>query len=157
MEKILKEIIWKAPEFKYYPKSVAWYGLSAAISVLLILFAVWQKNLLFGIFVIIAELTLISWANRQPKTLEFKIDKKGVAIGQIKFYQYEELTGFHIHDDLRGGLELILKTKSKLNPYVRINIIDKDIPEMKSFLKQFIPEIEYKESLSEDINRIIKF
>lgn len=152
-----KEFIWKAPEFKYYAKSASWYWLSFLVVGILILFAIWQKNLLFIIFIIIAEIAVIIWAKRSPQDIEFKIDKNGIRIGEIKFYPYEDLIGFHIKENPGDASELILKTKSRLHPYIKITILDKDIPEMKDYLKEFLPEIEYEESLSDGIARIIGF
>ncbi len=156
MSSLPPEIIWKAPEFKYYAKGVGWYGVSILIAILLVFFAIWQKNFLFALFVAVAELALVSWAKRQPAILEFRINKKGVGIGNVKFYPYEELAGFHVRES-PGDSELVLKAKSRLHPYIKISIFDKDTSEIKDFLKELLPEIEYNESLSDDIVRKIGF
>lgn len=152
-----KEIVWNAPEFQYRYKDASWYLLSVAITVILVLLAIWQKNILFAIFVIIAELTIIHWAKRVPKILEFKISNRGVGIGKIKFYPYEELIGFHIRDNQDGAEELILATKSKINPFIKISIPNQDIPEMKELLKKFLNEVEYEESVIDVFIRMIGF
>ncbi len=152
-----KEIIWQAPEFKYQSKDISWYWLSIIAASILTLISLWQKNLLFAIFIIIAETMLIILAKEFPKNLQFKLDKKGIYIGKIKSYQYEELAGFHIIEDMDKTGELILKTKNKLHPYIKILIVDKDIPEIKTFIKNHLEEINYEESLSDGISRIIGF
>ncbi len=151
-----QEIIWRAPEFKYYAKGIGWYATSIFISALLVIFAIWQKNLLFVLFVLIAEASLIFWAKRPPLFLEFRINKKGVGIGDIKFYPYEELVGFCVKES-PGDSELVLKTKSRLHPYIKISILDKDAQEIKDYLEEFLSEEEYQESLSDDIVRKIGF
>lgn len=152
-----KEIIWHAPEFKYQSKDISWYWLSIIAASILTLVSLWQKNLLFAIFIIIAETMLVIWAKELPKNLQFKLDKKGVHIGRIKSYNYEELSGFHIIEDEDKTGELILKTKNKLHPYIKILIASKDIPEIKEFLKNHLEEIDYEESLSDGISRMIGF
>jgi len=108
MDTKLKEITWHAPEFKYRYKDISWYWLSFAVAGVLILLSLWQKNLLFIIFIIIAESMIIIWANRFPKELRFKLDKKGVYIDKINFYPYEELDGFHILENEDEDSDLIL-------------------------------------------------
>lgn len=162
-----KEIIWTAPEFEYHQKEVSWYWLSILAAAVIILISLWLKNFLFAIFVVIAEIVLISWAKRQPKNIKFKISEKGLFIGETKFYEYKELKGFFLREGLgtkpvrlpgQGPEgELILKTNFKIEPYIKIFVFNKDIPEIKSFLKNHLEEIEYTESLHEAISKIIKF
>lgn len=156
MEEI-KEIIWYAPEFRYHPKTASWYWLSLLAAAALLLIALWQKNLLFLLFVAVAEATLIHWAKRQPRMLKFKISQNGIFAGETRFYPYEELEGFHILDEAGGFGELILKTKYKLNAYVRLEIADKDAEEIREQLKKVLNEIEYEESFSDSIGKIIGF
>ena len=156
MDETPKEILWQAPEFKYQYKDISWYWLSIIIAAILILLAIWQKNMLFAIFIIIAETMVILWAKESPKILKFKLDKKGIHIDKIKFYDYENLSGFHIIEEDGFG-ELILRTKSKLHPYIKILIKNGDIPKIKEFLKNYMDEIEYKESLTDHIEKMIGF
>ena len=105
---------------------------------------------------------MIYWAKRPPQTLDFKIDRRGVAIGDIKFYPYEELSGFCVQelsggDDSPAGTELVLKTKTKIHPFVKINLPKKYAETVRSFLKKFVEEIEYEDSVSDAIDRIIGF
>ena len=109
------EITWYAPEFKYHHKELGWYWLSIIGSGVLFLISLWQKNLLFGIFVIIAELMVIIWAKEFPKNIRFKLSGKGLEIGKMKSYSYEELDGFHIHEEDEDGFsELIFKCDAVL-------------------------------------------
>lgn len=157
-----KEIIWVASEYNFYRKSAGWYLLSLLISGAVFLLALWQKNLFFAIFVVIAEIILIHWARRLPQTLDFKINNKGVAVGDIKFYPYEELSGFCVQEfsddaDSPISAELVLKTKTKINPFVKINLPKKNISAVKGLLKKFTEEIEYKDSFSDAVDRLIGF
>ena len=153
----MAEIIWHAPEFKYHDKDLHWYWLSIIGAGILFLIALWQRNFLFGIFVIIAELMVIIWAKEFPKNIRFKLNKKGLEIGKINFYSYEELAGFHIHEEEGEFLELILKTNKRFHPYLKVLVDKDDSEEIKNFLKNHLPEIEYEEPVSEVISRIIGF
>lgn len=161
METQHKEIIWHAPEFKYNHKDISWYWLSIIASSLIFLIALWQKNLLFALFIVIAEVMLIIFAKELPKTRIFRLDSEGLHISAsdhkpLKSFSYNDMRGFHIHE---GGdfCELILKTKNKIHPHVKIMISQREIPEIKGYLKKHIEEVEYEESLSDHIEKIIRF
>ena len=154
---MLKEIIWQAPEFKYRDKDISWYWMTIIIASLLVLISLWQRNFLFAIFTIIAEIMLMFWANEFPKDLQFKIDKNGIHIGKIKSYSYEEISGFHIIEGEDGAGELILKTKNKIHPYIKILLANEDTQKVKDYLKPHLSEMDYEESLSDIIFRIVGF
>lgn len=157
MDKGEKSISWRAPEFLYQPKGASWYWMSIGLTVILFLIALWQRNLLFGIFIILAETMVIFWARESPKDLQFTIDEHGLHLDKIKSYAYEHLSGFHLHEGSEGIGELIIKTRNKLHPYLRILLLNDDMQPVRDFLKNHIEEIEYEEPLSENIARIIGF
>lgn len=162
-EKKIPAFVWQAPEFEYRPKDVSWYWLSLIVGIILIALAVWQKNFLFMIFVIIAWLVITVMANRFPAVWEFKIDEKGINIAlpkeksNGKFYPYAEIEGFDIHFGGEDYKELILKTKSKLSPYLKINIHVADEEKIKDFLLKILPQEEYNQSLVDSFLKLIRF
>lgn len=68
---------WEAPEFEHREKDISWYWISIIVATLIIAFAVWQKNFLFGFFIVIAEILFVLWGNEKPRTVEFRITNKG--------------------------------------------------------------------------------
>jgi hypothetical protein len=151
------EFKWKAPEFKYYYKERSWYWLAGIFFGILFLIALYQKSIVIAIFWIIAGTTVMMWAKRLPKTIEFKITNDGVHFGKIRFFPYEELTGFAVKKDNEEAGELILKTTSKINPIVKINMFMQDETDIKDILKNFIDEVEYEESFFDVISDKIGF
>ena len=75
------EIQWHAPEFEYRAKTMSWYWLSILLAVVILALAVWQKNFLFGIFVIVAEILILVWANREPRTLRAYFEELAAGAG----------------------------------------------------------------------------
>ncbi|OGY63995.1 MAG: hypothetical protein A3I89_00095 [Candidatus Harrisonbacteria bacterium RIFCSPLOWO2_02_FULL_41_11] len=154
------EIIWEAPEFEYRHKSVDWYWASIIAAALIFLLAIFMGNILFAIFVVMAETMLIFWAKQYPENIRFKLDRKGLHLGTMKFYEYEDFEGFHIIE--RAGEDgdagkLIFKTKSKLHPYIKILFAGENASKIKNFLKQYLGEVEYEESLTDGISKMIGF
>lgn len=152
-----KEIIWQAPEYLYREKDVSWYWLSIIITALLVLISLWQRNFLFLVFVVIAEAMILFWAKEYPKNIEFKLDSKGIQIGNIKTYPFDDLEGYHLHEENDYAAELILKTRNRFNPFVKILVSIDDIPAIKEFLQIHLNEVEYDESLHDRISKIIGF
>ena len=75
-----QEIAWEAPEFEYRHKDISWYWISIIVAVVCIGFAAWQKNFLFGFFVLVAEILILAWANQQPAIFNFRLTEKGLFI-----------------------------------------------------------------------------
>jgi hypothetical protein len=149
---VLKEIRWTAPEFEYYEKGPSWYWLAIIATILLIALALWQRNFLFAVFVAIAALVILNLARKQPREIEFKLDQNGLVIDEKKVYPYETLKGFTI-----SGNEIIFQRKSRFSPYFKIFVLEKDKDRVKHFLSQRLPEIEYEESLTDHISRLLRF
>ena len=154
-----KEINWEAPEFEYISKGVGWYWLTIIAAILLVGLALWQGNFLFAIFVVIAVFLVLTWGSHYPRTVEFKVDDNGLAIGEQKFYPYEDLKGFavksgHMDSELA---EIVFIKKNRLSPQTKIFIDNSRLKEVKNFLGQHLPELEYEESLIEHIARLLRF
>lgn len=151
-----KEIVWIAPEFEYRPKDVGWYWMSIIIAAIFILVAIWQKNFLFAIFIIVAEAMMLYWARQLPPHIEFKLDNKGLLLGKNKFHSYEEMSGFSIVEKNKNW-ELIIKTKERIQPFLKISIYEKDSVNIKKLLKERLEEMEFSESIIDHISKIIGF
>ncbi|HDH31692.1 MAG TPA: hypothetical protein ENH26_02880 [Candidatus Wolfebacteria bacterium] len=155
-------ILWQAPEFEHHPKDVLWYLCSIIAAIILIALALWQRNFLFVIFIIIAEIVVISLAGKHPPIWEFKINEKGIEIGQLnkkekKFYSYKELESFDIHSIGEKYKELILKSQSRIKLLFKINIYSKDEEKIKKFLLKFLPQEEIQGSTIDSISKLIRF
>ena len=156
LEKNLERIVWHAPEFEYVHKDIIWYWLSIITASVLFLVAVRQRNLLFALFIVVAEFLLVHWAKEYPKTLRFSITKRGIEIGDLDKYNYEHISGFYVIQHEDHG-ELILKTDLRIHPYVKILLVKEDIADIKTFLKNHIAEMKYEESLTDHFEKMIGF
>lgn len=156
-------VSWQAPEYEHYFKDVSWYWLSLSISIILAAIALWRNNFLFAVFVAVAWLTAVNFANRPPDIWKFRIDKKGIGIELLeggmaeKIYPYDEIAGFDIHSAAGSYRELILKFKSKLSPYLKLNINPEDEEKIEKFLAEFIPKEKYPESLADSMLKLVRF
>ncbi|MEK7481872.1 MAG: hypothetical protein AAB607_00735 [Patescibacteria group bacterium] len=158
------EIIWQTPEYEYQPKDISWRWLSLIAAIILFAFAVWQKNFLFAIFIVIAFLLINYLAGKFPAIWEIKIDEKGIEIKLAnsgegkKFYPMENIESFGVNSSANEEYkELAVKFKSKLAPYFKINFYSKDEEKIKNFLLKFAPEEEISQSAIDSFLKLIGF
>ena len=92
-------VSWTASEFIAHQKTVGWYGILAAATIVFsVLIYILTRDLITSGFVIFGALILGYYASRQPSELHYQIDAKGVLIGD-KSYGYESFRSFSIVDE----------------------------------------------------------
>jgi hypothetical protein len=151
------EISWQAPEFEYRPKSVSWYWISIIISAAIIAFAIWQRNFLFGIFIVIAEVLLIAWGNEMPITMDFVLTENELSIGEAKRYQIKLFENFSVNDLGDDWTELCFIFKTKLRTPLKVLLPKEKIEEARKDLKPILREVEFEPSLLDSLEKIIGF
>jgi hypothetical protein len=142
-----QEIIsWRAAEYEHTEKEAGWYWLVGAISFVLIVVAFWQKNFFFAVFIVIAVGMVMFFSRRKPEVVDFSITDTGINIGELSLY-FENLDSFSIRSRPGHLDEIVLKKKTTVNPFVRIPIDSRMVEKAGEFLRNHLPEVEYKESL----------
>lgn len=144
-------ITWQAPEFEYNSKT-EWWFLGVAISACILgLIALWQKNFLFLIFVVIAAIVVIAWGKEHPKLIDFSLDDKQLRVGH-QLYELKSFGAFAIKERA-----LQFKNKARLRPFFNISAPKDRVEEIKSHLLKFLPEMDYNESLVDLFSKILRF
>lgn len=154
------EISWEAPEFEYREKSISWYWISMFFAAILLAVAIWQRNFLFGVFVVIAEILLIGLGSKKPAMTKFKLTNKGLVIGDQQLYEFKNLKGFGVNPELEGESEwstIILQSNSLIQPSIKIYLPKNKVIEAQKFLSAFLPQVEYKESAVDIFEKLIRF
>lgn len=156
METFLLE--WSAPEYEHRPKSSFWYWGSIIIAVLILGVAVWQKNFLFAAFIVLAEILVLTWGERPPRTLSFVLTEKGLTIGEDKFYPLGNFKGFSLdresHDEWAG---IILFFESHLRPSILVHAPHSETEEIAQALRKKIKELPWEPTLLDSLERFMKF
>ncbi len=154
-----KIIEWEAPEFDYIEKEPFWYLTGAIAALALFAVAIYQRNLLFVIFIIVASFLVYVLSKQKPQTLRFKINENGVKVGSYKLYTYDDLEGFSILKEIgeAGFDELILKQENRINPFIKIKMPENKTEEVRAFLLNYLDEVENSEGLPDALSRFIKF
>ncbi len=152
------EITWQAPEFEYRDKSILWYWGTILAAVLILGVAIWQKSFLFGSFVVVAEVLILFWGNKQPRMVEFKMTEKGLTVSGGKFYSYADMKSFAVDDDPDSYWKVFFfdfKKKLKLN--LRIMAPAEKLHQIRETIKSVVPLVEMEHSLIDTLERIFHF
>lgn len=152
------DVKWTAPEFEFRPKGVSWYWMSIIVAVVILAAAVWQKNFLFGFFVVIAEILVLVWANNEPRNVEFALNEKGILVGKNKFTAYAELESFSVEDNAEREWPVIfIQFRRKLKPALKIRIPKSSLPEAQKNLAAVLRQDKYEPSLLDALEELIGF
>jgi hypothetical protein len=121
--------------------------------------AIWQKNFLFAIFILIAEILILIWSNEKPKILKFKLNDEGLYIGENKFHNIKEMDAFSSTKSVFPDFwDFKIHFKKYFSLELKLLIPEEFYEEIKSFLLQKnIKEKEYEESFFDIIQRLVKF
>lgn len=154
------DIKWKAPEYLFYPKTASWFYWSIFITLAILAFSIWQSNFLFGFFVVVAEMLILSWANRKPEIIDFALDQKGLTIRGVKPYPYTELKSFgltELEPKESDFVEIILYFKRRLRTAMIILVPKEKSSEIQAALVKKIPKVDADLTIFDALERIIRF
>lgn len=154
----MAEIKWTAPEYEHRPKDVSWFWISIIIAVVLLAAAVWQKNFLFGFFIVVAEMLLLVWGNREPREVGFLLSEKGLTVDGKKFYAWGEIRDWSAEEPGDSGWgDLLLNFNTRLKPDIRVLVPKSRFPEVKNALAEKAPETEREESVVDALQKFLGF
>jgi hypothetical protein len=153
----LFETTWEAPEFQYREKGVSWYWISIIIAAAVIAFAIWERNFLFGIFIVIAEILLIAWGNEAPRTIHFVLTENDLIVGTSKEYQLRLFESFSVDKLDSEWTELFFTFKAKLRTPIKVMVPTAKVDEIRKNLKTILREVEFEPSLLDSLEKIIGF
>lgn len=151
-------VTWQAPEFEYHPKGASWYWGSIAVAVILVAIAAWQANFLFGLFIVIAEILMLVWGNKEPRPITFVLNEKGVFIEDHKSYPIRDIESFSSFEDWSDEWStIILDLKGHFRPSVRIHVPRNRFTEIEHAMNSVIPIVQKEQSLVDILERFLGF
>lgn len=153
------ETTWEAPEFEYREKDVSWYWVSIIAAALIIAFSVWEKDFLFGLFIVIAEMLFIVWGSKVPAVVPFVLTDTEITIGGYKSYLMKEFESWSVDAGGDGAewAEVMLYFRSRLHPPLALIVPEAALAEVRANLKTVLKEIEYQSTLIDSIEKFLRF
>ena len=152
------KIEWSAPEFEYREKDVSWYWLSIIVAVIILSAAVWQKNFIFAIFVVMAEILMLVWAGRKPRDISFSLNEKGLTILGNKFYPYSAIENFSVIEGRSEDYyDISMKLRHGFSQRVIVKTPAKDLAKIESAISRYVEKVEHEDSFLDSLERLIGF
>lgn len=139
------------PEFEYHHKNLLWYLLLVFLSLLFILIGMLTQNYTFiGLIVICAAIVLMK-SRKKPEIVPFAIHDTGFYF-KNKHWDFKEIKSFSIFT-FEDKNYFVFVPESRMKISIKIPIEDPEI--LREKLNNLVTEVEYQESLTEIIIRLI--
>ena len=142
----MPELTWTTLEFEQkdrHPDWVYYAGLAAGIIAAVSFF---YGNIFFGIFAIIAGVTVIIYAFHSPKTLTIAINDAGVSINE-DLIPYASIKQFWLDESGKQD-KLLLLVKTVFMPMTSLPIEGVTAESVRAALTPHVPEVAMRESTS---------
>lgn len=136
-------ISWTASEYIAHHKNIGWYfGLTAATIAASALLWLLTKDFLTSAVVVICGLALGAYAGRQPRTLTYTLDRRGLSIGE-RFLPYEHFKSFAIVPE-GHFTSIVLMPLKRFSPMTTLYYPPEQEDEIVTHLAEFLPLEERK-------------
>ncbi len=138
---------WDSPQHHFDKKTNDWYWILGVIVVGASVLAFYFGNFLFGVFIIIAGLTIGMLSYRETKIISVKITHKGIIFGR-SLYLWTSYKSFWIEDEHVNGPRILLHPIGSVQPIVTIPINEEvDLNDVRDILLEFLEEEFLTESI----------
>ncbi len=145
-EIILEKIEWSAKEYEHKEKSVDFLWTIGLVAILLCGLAIWLKNYLFAVFVLISGASLILLSIKHPKDINFIIETEGISMGKEK-YPWKKVKAFNIKKKENEAM-LILELDKYMLPTCFITLPLELVDKVKDNISKVVEAKEIDESPS---------
>lgn len=150
-------LTWQIPSHEHREHGFNFFVWIIAFMVILLLFSIWQKNFLFGIFVILAAGTLLFLSLQHPDTHEFSLTSSHIIFGNYQEeYSYDELSHFHIQEYSDTDIEIFFAFRNKKHAPIHMRIYKGDKEKIVAILREKkLTQKEIEISLFESVSKIL--
>lgn len=151
------ELSWEAPEYQYREKGVSWYWLSIIAAALIIAFSVWEKNFLFGLFVVLGEILLLVWGSRLPQSISFTLTRERIELQNGRSHSLQDFESVSMDALGDGWMEVLFHPRAKLRTPFKVLFPEERLAELRDFLKTALKEIPYEPTFLDAIEKLLRF
>lgn len=137
------QISWHAPTHIHRERKNDWYWAVGIVTLAIAAVCFMFGQMITGLFVVIAVITLVLHASRPPETIYHEINDRGIVHGDV-FYAFTNLESFWIPHD-PSEKKILLKSRRMFSPLLVIHIEETDPEEVRKVLLKYITEAEHRE------------
>ena len=147
--------MWEIPRTKPRNRGGLFYIILLVIMALLLLFSIWQHDILFGIFVVLATGTILFLSEQKPHNYTFTITNHTIKIGDEVAYDISRFSHFDIYEFSNDDQELFLVFRERFKPMLRIRIYKRDSERITQRLREQLPRRKTDPSLIDILSNIV--
>lgn len=138
---------WHSPEHHFDKKTNDWYWILGIIVLGAAVLAFYFDNFLFGVFIIIAGLTIGMLSFRETKIVPIKITPRGIIFGKY-LYPWASYRSFWIEDEHTHGFRILIHPLNSFLPLIIIPVNEEiNLNDVREVLLEFLEEEFLQESL----------
>lgn len=140
------DVTWTTLEYEQPDRHRDWNWYAGLIAVIIATISFFYGNIFFGIFIIVAGITVILYALRTPRHLTIIINDNGVSINQA-LIPYATIQQFWL-DETDKQDKLLLLVKGAFIPLFILPLQGVTTDTVREALKPHLPEVEMRQSRS---------
>ncbi len=125
-------------------------------TLLLVALALWQKNILFAVFIVIAEVVVLMLGHTGPGTRLYAFTDEGLTIDNQLLRRFVEVNGFAFFDLGDRYVELILHPSKKLQTYAKVLVPRERVEDVKQFLSTRLHPFDYTPALADTMAKWLR-
>ena len=154
-EETPQALTWQASEYLHHQKQFGWYALLALGAMgLMILAAITKQWLSIGVFAAMG-LALGVYAGKSPRVLSYRLDEKGLTIGD-KFHPYDRFRSFGVIEDVAWH-SIDLEPTQRFMPRLSIMFDSQHFDQIVEILTRQLPRQDRQPDWAERLSRRLKF
>lgn len=145
----MAEVTWSTLEFEEKERHPDWIWYAGLIAGLVAAVSFFYGNIFFGIFAVIAGVTVIIYAFRSPQMLTISITSQGVTINE-ELIPFASVRQFWL-DESEKHDKLLLLVKTTFFPMVTLPLDSVSAETVRAALVEHVPEVKMHSSNSDKI------
>lgn len=140
---------WQAPAYIQYDKPKAWYIVMGVFVLIGIIISMYYNNFIFAVLLIFLSGVYVLQHSTNPEVLDIKITDGGVYVDKT-FYQYGEIQAFWFLTEEEHVQTIHFQIVGKKKQEITYLCNAHEIPAMREYLLNYIPEWVGKEERTTD-------
>lgn len=137
---------WHSPEHHFDRKRNDWYWILGIIVLAAAVLAFYFGNFLFGVFILIAGVTLGMVSYKETRVIPVKMTLKGIVSGRY-LHPWASYRSFWIEDEHIHGARILMRPVNSFLPLTIIPINEEvDLNDVQDILLEFLDEEFLRES-----------
>lgn len=147
---------WEASEYIEHHHSPSWYMSLGALTLGFMAFlTVVLKEILSAIVVLLMAVSVVVYAHRKPRSLQYQVSSGGINIGS-KFYGYNEFKSFAVIG-AQSVVSIELDPVKRFMPRLSMLIDQKQAPALVDILNQHLPHEDRDPEFIDRLAHSLKF